>query len=338
MKYSSFQLIILEVPLTRAKFWLITGSQGYLGRHLTSRFSDLKIPYIGIDKATSPIGSSSPRAHEIQGSYTDEFLIEKIFTEYEIEGVIHLAALKDVSDSLKNPKLYMDLNFHESKTFLENCLDLGLSKFIFASSAAVYGNQNTNLGFTEDSPIQVSNPYGESKIEFERFLSYKSQESNFSSVILRFFNLGGSVLGISSDHQGSNLVPKILKAVIAKQEVLVYGNEYPTKDGSAERDYIHIMDVVDAVIKSTKYLGDLKGCEIFNIGSGRAVSVLEVIKMFSEKLDLDISYRVVEGRSGDSFRSFANIDKAASKLEWLPRLGFYDLVTSYEETIKTNIS
>jgi UDP-glucose 4-epimerase len=304
---------------------LITGAAGYLGRHLINHLESIDLECIAIDWSRTKYRSK----FFYEGSYFDLQLLERIFLENKIEGVIHLAALKDVSEALLNPSRYLEENFKGTRSFFEFVSNQGVKKFVFASSAAVYGNLNTLEGHKESGEVEPSNAYGESKLLGEIFLGELCQRTEARGVSLRFFNLGGVKNGIVPDSDGTNLIPKLIRASNLQDEFGIYGGSYATIDGTALRDYVHIEDVVDAIVKSWFYFDTREGHHIFNVGSADPRSVLEVIEAINSITSQKILYSITAPRQGDPYSSFADISKANKNLNWYPQKNFTDLINSY---------
>ena len=313
----------------KSEAWLVTGSNGYLGRHLIGAFERLGIAYIGIDRLTSQNEFGNRQSNLLVGDFTDSFFVSDLLRKNKVAGVIHLAALKDVSESLRDPRRYDLENATGTATFFKNCVDEGVSKIIFASSAAVYGNQNTKMGFHELDRLQISSPYGASKISGEQSLMNLLSRDQDAFVALRFFNLAGVAQNQLSDLGGPNFIPKLIASHLEGSPFLVYGDSYPTPDGSALRDYIHVSDAVNAIIQSMKYTTSNRGFEIFNIGTGIPTSVFEAIDLAKTELDVSPRIRIVDPRQGDAFSSFAQIQKAKKLLSWRPLFDFASILRSY---------
>jgi UDP-glucose 4-epimerase len=309
------------------KPWLVTGSRGYVGRHLINSFGRSGLRYIGVDQKTGHGTAAVVGENELLGDINDPSFVESLLSRFDFQGVVHLAALKDVSEALREPDKYLQQNLNGSINFLTSVTGSGIDKIVFASSAAVYGNRNTDHGFVESDPLEASNPYSESKIGVENFLMTQSQNTKVKAVALRFFNIGGSVYGIDSDLDCNNLIPRIFRAVERQEDIFVYGNSFPTEDGTAIRDYVHVLDVVSAIQKAINKIDSLSGYNAFNIGTGSKTSVQKVLDLMSKKLPLSIIE--VAPRSGDSYSSLANIERARLMLEWEPNYNFDQILESY---------
>jgi UDP-glucose 4-epimerase len=309
------------------KPWLVTGSRGYVGRHLTNFFGRSGFHYIGVDQKTGHGTSAVVGENELLGDINDPSFVESLLSRFDFQGVVHLAALKDVSEALREPDKYLQQNLNGSINFLKSVTGSGIDKIVFASSAAVYGNRNTDHGFVESDPLEASNPYSESKIGVENFLMNQSQNTKVKAVALRFFNIVGRVYGFDSYLDCNNLIPRIFRAVERQEDIFVYGNSFPTEDGTAIRDYVHVLDVVSAIQKAINKIDSLSGYNAFNIGTGSKTSVQKVLDLISKKLPLSIIE--VAPRSGDSYSSLANIERANLVLGWEPNYKFDQILESY---------
>jgi UDP-glucose 4-epimerase len=304
---------------------LITGASGYLGRHLLKSLESEDVDFIALDWSRK----SYAIKNFVEGSFFDLQMMERIFSKNNIHKIIHLAALKDVSEALLHPSKYLEENFKGTQDFFEFAAIHGVSKFVFASSAAVYGNLNTLNGHKESGGVAPSNAYGESKLLGETFLEQLCQRNDVRGVSLRFFNLGGAREAILPDLDGNNLIPRLIRASNLQSQFGVYGGNYPTIDGTALRDYVHVDDVVDAIMRSLFLLDSEIRHEILNIGSAEPKSVLEVIDAINSLTNQKIRYNLIGPREGDPYSSFADISKARDVLKWFPKKSFEDLIFSY---------
>ncbi|NUO02841.1 MAG: UDP-glucose 4-epimerase GalE, partial [Saprospiraceae bacterium] len=245
----------------------------------------------------------------------------------DFAGVIHFAALKDVGESVFKPLSYFRNNLNSLFNILECMSEFGTTHFIFSSSCSVYGNIET-LPATEAEPLkEPESPYARTKQMGEAVIrDFCVSRPGFSSVLLRYFNPAGAhesaLIGESPANRASNLVPVITETAIGKRpETQVFGNDYPTRDGSCIRDYIHVMDLANAHTKALEYLLDgrsEKACEIFNLGAGEGVTVLEAIAAFEHATGQQLNYHIGPRRPGDVVAIYANYEKAARVLGWRP--------------------
>lgn len=315
--------------MTKPIRWLITGSRGYVGRHLTSRLLREGVDYVGLDKETSHSLSERDKNIECIGDYLDQKFVRTLFENNEITGLVHLAALKDVTEAIENPTLYLESNLEGSISLLNLMEEHNVKKIVFASSAAVYGDQNTHNGFKESDKTIPSNAYGKSKLEFENYLFANGSSLGLSTISLRFFNIGGAERDLLPDLNGSNLIPKLIDSALGKSVFSIFGGAFPTKDGTAERDFVHISDVVDAILKAMNHVATSTGSEIVNVGSGQATSVQTALQEVSDFLNTQIFSEVSQPREGDAYSSFADISTARVLLNWEPKKVFSEIINSY---------
>jgi UDP-glucose 4-epimerase len=309
--------------------WLITGSRGYVGRHLTLLLRSKGIEYVGIDYQA--LGSldltHGTNSKELEGDYSDKLVVARTLVDYPIRGIIHLAALKDVSQAIQYPDRYLSENLETSISFLKVVSEFKVQKFIFASSAAVYGDKNTLSGFDETDETSASNAYGESKLRFEMILKEWQEQHGTTVFSLRFFNISGANRVLKPDLEGSNLIPLILRSARNSTTLNIFGSNFPTKDGTAQRDYVHVEDVAEAIFLSSKIQGPC--FEILNIGTGFGTTVLEVVKSLNMSFNLDLLLKIQDPRPGDSYSSIAKNLKAKQLLGWVPKRNFIEIIESY---------
>tara|TARA_A100001015_G_C15043734_1_gene741778 strand:- start:3699 stop:4604 length:906 start_codon:yes stop_codon:yes gene_type:complete len=272
-----------------------------------------------------------------EGDISDTNLLDKIFSENEIYAVLHFAGLKSVNESIKNPSLYIENNLDSSKILYKTMDKFGVCKLIFSSSATIYSNKSKSP-ITEDSILQPNNPYGESKLLNEEHLygSYNlgnHSHNNWQIVALRYFNpIGAHSSGLIGENplgNPDNIMPIINQVAVGKHnEVKIFGNDYPTIDGTGVRDYIHVLDLVDGHIQALEYISctDNKIFEKINLGNGSGISVLQLINKYQEVTKQHIKYSFAPRRPGDIAESFADISKAKKILHWEPKLSLNSMI------------
>lgn len=260
---------------------------------------------------------------------TDRGDLERVFKEQEIDGVIHFAGLKAVGESVARPLDYYYNNLLSSMVVSQLCLDYGVGKFVFSSSATVYGDQASPL--KEDMELmKTSNPYGETKAMIERILTDTAAANpDFAVSLLRYFNpVGAHESGlIGEDPNGipNNLMPFVTKVAKGELESLsIFGDDYETVDGTGVRDYIHVVDLAKGHVKTIEKLAE--GVNIYNLGTGRGSSVLELVNAFIDVNAVDLPYSVVDRRPGDLATSYADASKAERVLGWKAERGLDDMV------------
>jgi UDP-glucose 4-epimerase len=267
----------------------------------------------------------------------DKSAVQNFFKKYDdIGGVIHFAASKAVGESVENPLLYYENNLNSLIYLLQELQQKPAAHFIFSSSCTVYG-QAEKMPITEDAPIQVAlSPYGNTKQIGEEIIKDVAKVKNINAILLRYFNpigahesaeIGELPLGVPQ-----NLVPFITQTAIGLREKLsVFGNDYPTTDGTAVRDYIHVVDLAKAHVVALQRLlhhQNLENVEIFNLGTGKGSSVLEVIQAFEKVTDQKLNYQIVGRREGDITEAYAHTEKANTLLGWKTELSLEDALAS----------
>lgn len=250
---------------------------------------------------------------------TDPLAVSRVFQRHELDGVIHFAGLKAVGESVENPLIYYKNNLVGTLVLAEACLKYHVGRFVFSSSATVYGDNQ--VPFVESMELlPTTNPYGETKAMSERMLlDISKANSDFAVTLLRYFNPVGAhesgIIGEAPDGMPNNLMPYITKVAKGKLKLLrIFGKDYPTVDGTGVRDYIHVLDLADGHVAAIE--GLFKGVNIYNLGTGKGTSVLELLKAFEQANNHVIPYEIVERRPGDIALCYANASKAEQELGW----------------------
>ena len=308
---------------------LITGGAGYIGSHTCVELLEAGYDIVVIDNYVNSCSEALERVKKITGKdfpyyecdIRDREGLNKVFSAHNIEAVIHFAGLKAVGESCQKPLEYYENNISGTLVLLEAMRAHGCKKIVFSSSATVYGAKN-KVPFIETMKTgTTTNPYGTTKLYIERILQdIYNADSEWSVVLLRYFNpVGAHESGLIGEAPSfpNNLMPYISQVAVGKREkVNVFGDCYDTPDGTGVRDYIHVVDLAKGHVKAIKYALPRTGVEIFNLGTGNGVSVIELIKAFSEANHIDIPYEIVEPRAGDIAYCYANCDKALEVLGW----------------------
>jgi UDP-glucose 4-epimerase len=310
---------------------LITGGAGFIGSVISAYLLDNNYEVVIIDDlSTGNKGAIDKRATFLQGSILDKyFLIESLSS---IDTVIHCAAKSIVEESVNKPELYEQVN-HQGTKLLLNAMSLtGVKKIIFSSTAAVYGDAKTQP-ILESAVLAAVNPYGQSKIMCEQVLTEKVTEG-LAAVTFRYFNVAGSYqsstgqLHIEDHRKETHLIPKIMKNYIKNKErsqVEIYGDNWPTKDGSCVRDYLHVIDLAHAHLLALDALEAGKN-KVFNLGSGSGYSVLEVVNEIENVVGEKLNKVISPARSGDPAVLLADIDKARKELGWIPKANLNQII------------
>ena len=318
---------------------LVTGGAGFIGSHTCVELINAGYNPIILDNLSNSKRESVRRIEEITGKKVklvvcdirDRAGLDKVFSENDIDAVIHFAGLKAVGESCQKPLEYYDNNIGGSVTLFEAMRDAGVKKIVFSSSATVYGAENESP-LREDMPEgKTTNPYGTTKLYIERILrdTFASDDS-WSICLLRYFNpIGAHKSGkIGEDPKGipNNLVPYIAQVAVGKREFLnVYGDNYDTHDGTGVRDYIHVVDLALGHIKAVeKVLGE-NGCFTYNLGTGTGYSVLDVVKAFEKACGHEIAYKIAPRRDGDLATCYSDPSKALRELGWKAERGIDEM-------------
>jgi UDP-glucose 4-epimerase len=254
----------------------------------------------------------------VEGDVEDRALLEATLRA-GFDGVMHFAALIEAGESMKRPEIYFKNNTASTLTLLEAMLATGHDRLVFSSTAACYGEPETTP-ILEDAKLQPTNPYGESKLAVEHMLRWLNLAHNFKYASLRYFNVAGAIEGYGEAHEPeSHLIPLILDVALGRRaDIKIFGRDYPTKDGSCVRDYIHVRDLAEAHMLALDALSDAKSRLIYNIGIGHGFTVLEVIESARRVTGRPIAAQEMERRPGDPAVLVASSDKIKSELGWRP--------------------
>lgn len=328
---------------------LVTGGCGYIGSHTVVDLIDNGFEVISIDNLINSSEEALDGIEKITGVRVPNYRTDlvdleatrKVFKEnQDIQGIIHFAALKHVGESVFQPIRYFKNNLNSLLNIMQCMKEFGVPHLIFSSSCSVYGNAK-ELPVTEDTPWQeAESPYARTKQMGEQIIRDVTQAfPELHSILLRYFNPAGAhesiEIGESPTNKASNLVPVITETAIGKrEEMTVFGDDYSTRDGSAIRDYIHIMDLANAHTKALQYLlqgRNHESCEVFNLGIGEGVSVLEAIHAFERVTGEKLNYTIGERRPGDVVAIYANYERAKKRLGWEPKRNIDDIMrTAWE--------
>ena len=318
---------------------LVTGGAGYIGSHTCVELIEAGHQPIAVDNLVNASAESLRRVAQItgkevpfiNGDVCDEALMEKVFSENEIDCVIHFAGLKAVGESVEKPLAYYRNNLTSTMNLCRVMGRHGVKKIIFSSSATVYDRDNT-MPLREDSKIgNCTNPYGWTKFMCEEILrDVAKADKEWSVVLLRYFNpVGAHPSGLIGEHPNgipNNLMPFISQTAIGKREKLsVFGNDYPTPDGTGVRDYIHVVDLAKGHVAAMDYLCSHTGEAVFNLGTGNGYSVLDMVKAFEKANGVKVPYVIAPRRSGDVAVCYADPAKSAEVLGWHAQYNLEDM-------------
>lgn len=319
---------------------LVTGGCGYIGSHTVVELLNHGIETVIIDNLVNSKKEVISKIEEItkkkpifyEGDVRDEELLRSIFKSHKIDAVIHFAGLKAVGESVEKPLEYYQNNLDSTLILLQVMREFKVKRIIFSSSATVYG-ENNEVPFKEDSPTGgTTNPYGTTKLMIEHILKDLAiSDKDMSIVILRYFNpIGAHTSGLIGDDPNgipNNLMPYIVKVASGDLPYLnVFGSDYDTPDGTGVRDYIHVVDLAIGHVKALSKAMKDKGVFIYNLGTGRGYSVLEIVKSFEEVNKVSIPYEIKERRAGDIASCYADVGKAEEELGFKAKYGIEEMV------------
>lgn len=317
---------------------LLTGGAGYIGSHTAVECLAAGHEVVVFDNLSNSSVKSLDRVAQIagkpvdfvEGDIRDHATLRGLFADYAIDAVVHFAGLKAVGESVEKPLLYYDNNIAGSIVLFEEMTAAGVKSVVFSSSATVYGDPAT-VPITEDFPLSATNPYGRSKLFIEEMLrDIAVADAGWNIALLRYFNpVGAHESGlIGEDPQGipNNLMPYVAQVAVGRRPHLnVFGGDYPTPDGTGVRDYIHVVDLARGHVAALNKLPQLGGVRTWNLGTGRGVSVLDMVHAFEAASGEKVPYEIVGRRAGDVAQCWADPTRAAEELGWraeydLPRM------------------
>ncbi|ELE8118665.1 UDP-glucose 4-epimerase GalE [Vibrio fluvialis] len=318
---------------------LITGGMGYIGSHTCVQMIAAGMTPIMVDNLCNAKAEVLNRIEALtggrpafyQGDIRDEAFLDSVFAKHDVQAVIHFAGLKAVGESVSKPIEYYDNNVNGTLVLVRSMRKAGVKSLVFSSSATVYGDPQT-VPITETSPTgATTNPYGRSKYMVEQCLAdLVVAEPEWSITLLRYFNpVGAHPSGtMGEDPQGipNNLMPFIAQVAVGRREKLaVFGNDYATPDGTGVRDYIHVMDLADGHIAALQAVGTQAGLHIYNLGTGKGSSVLDMVNAFSQACGKAVPYEICPRRPGDIAECWASTEKAQRELGWQAKLSLADM-------------
>ncbi|MCW2621135.1 MAG: UDP-glucose 4-epimerase [Frankiales bacterium] len=313
--------------------WMVTGGAGYIGSHVVTAMREAGDSVVVLDDLSSGDRSRVPDDVPIVvGSVLDGPLLAETLRAHGVTGVVHLAAKKQVEESVRRPLHYYRENVEGLRVLLGAVSDAGVGSFVFSSSAAVYGAPDVDL-VMEDTPCHPVNPYGRTKLIGEHMLAEVSTATGLSHVSLRYFNVAGAARPELADRGAANLVPMVFQRLTAQQAPLLFGDDHPTPDGTCIRDFIHVADIASAHVAAARALAD--GCVTSltaNIGRGEGVSVREMVETIRAVTGTEqeawAEPVVAPRRAGDPPRVVASAAAIQDALGWEARFGLADMVTS----------
>jgi UDP-glucose 4-epimerase len=310
---------------------LVTGGAGYIGSHTVAALRLAGHDPIVVDTLEHGHPSAIPGTTLVAGDAGDRRLVRDLLETHRIEAVIHFAARKSVPESIVDPGTYFAANVGGSVELMRAMADAGVTHLVFSSTCAVYGTPDL-LPVSESSPVRPENPYGESKLMVERMAPWFEHAHGVRTVVLRYFNAAGAALDGSNGEdwrKAENLIPVVLAVAGGRREAVeIYGTDYPTPDGTAIRDYIHVQDLADAHLRAVDYLAGGGPSVTLNLGTGRGASVKEVVAAAQAATGQTIETRLAPRRPGDPAAIWADARLAEEVLGWSPRYDLDAIVSS----------
>jgi UDP-glucose 4-epimerase len=317
---------------------LVTGGAGYIGSHTVLELLERGDEVIVVDNLSNSSKESLLRVESITGKnpvfYKIDLLnkpaLSKVFQSHTIDSVIHFAGYKAVGESVQKPMMYYQNNIDSTLILCEVMNENDVKNLVFSSSATVYGDPEV-VPITEESPLSATNPYGRTKLFIEYILKdLHVSDNSWNIALLRYFNpVGAHKSGlIGEDPNGipNNLMPFVSQVAVGKREFLsVFGDDYPTVDGTGVRDYIHVIDLALGHLKAIDKLESKPGLVIYNLGTGKGTSVLEMVKAFEEASGRKVEYKITPRRPGDIATCFADPTKAKTELGWTAKFGIAEM-------------
>ncbi len=327
---------------------LVTGGAGYIGSHTVVELLRRNYEVVIVDNFINSKKQIFSRISEITGK--NFFIYERdcrdnledIFSQHKIDAVIHFAALKSVSESVEDPIGYYDNNINSLLNIISYCKEYDVENIVFSSSCSLYGNLKELPATEESEKSEPESPYAYTKLVGERILKDFSTINKQKVICLRYFNPVGAdesgMIGESSLNKPNNILPVICNSAETGEEISIFGDDYNTKDGTCIRDYVHVTDIADAHIQSIEYLHKSSTkFDIYNLGFGDGVSVLEIIKSFERVNNIRLNYKFVNRRPGDVEKIYSDSSKALNKLGWSPKRNIEDMVSSAWKWSKNKI-
>jgi UDP-glucose 4-epimerase len=320
---------------------LLTGGAGYIGSHTAVVLSQAGHEVVLLDNFCNSSPSVLDRLEKILGKalpcieadVRETEVVNKVLREYKIDAVIHFAGLKAVGESNEKPVEYYANNVQGTISLLQAMNAVGVKKLVFSSSATVYGDPQY-LPIDENHPTNPTNPYGRTKLQIEQMLrDLSNSDTEWKIICLRYFNPVGAhesgLIGESPSGVPNNLMPYLCKVAAGELPHLnVYGNDYPTDDGTGVRDYIHVMDLADGHLAALQFLGRFFGIDHIFLGTGKGTSVLELVKAFECASTKTIAFQTVARRTGDIASCYAEAEKAEAELSWSARRTIQEMCVS----------
>jgi UDP-glucose 4-epimerase len=321
--------------------WLLTGGSGYIGAHIIRALEAININVVILDDMSDGVRENIPsNVPLVECNILDTDRVEAALKKYEIRGVIHLAAKKAVGESTERPLYYYEQNVIGTYSLLTAMARANVTNVMFSSSAAVYGEAGLEL-VNEESPTAPQSPYGETKLVSEWMIRDQARATGLSYISLRYFNVAGAGTPDLGDRGAFNLIPMVLRALTNGQTPKVFGADYPTRDGSCIRDYIHVADLADAHAQAVAHLEKLHGTgtqtqRAYNVGTGDGTTVFEVMDAIRDVTGFDFEPEIVARRPGDPARVVGSPERIQRELKWTAKRSLREMVASAWEAWQVN--
>ncbi len=317
---------------------LVTGGTGYIGSHMVLALIERGFNPIVLDNLSRSDDSNLTRITKLTGKKVEfiqadlRYDLGNLRINEPIDAIVHFAALKAVGESVEKPLEYYNNNVGGTINLLRWAHNQNIKNFIFSSTAAVYGTPLV-AEVKEDSPLHPESPYGFSKLFSEQIIKDCNKAWGLNSVVLRYFNVGGNhddgLIG-DTDKNSNNIIPRIMTSHLGLNnfELQIFGNDYETRDGTCIRDYIHVVDLIDAHVKAIEYLDKNSGHHVYNLGTKQGTTVMEIVKSFEKVTGEKLKYTIAPRRAGDAVAICANSDKALKQLGWKAERNIDDMISS----------
>lgn len=311
---------------------LVSGGAGYIGSHTVLYLQQQNEEVIVLDNLSKGHREALHNVKFYEGDLTDTVLLSKVFQENEIDAIIHFAASSLVGESMEKPLEYYENNVLGTFQLVKKAVEYNVNNIVFSSTAATYGEPK-NIPILETDLTIPTNPYGETKLAIERMLKWSYAAYGLNSICLRYFNAAGADPKgrIGEDHTPeSHLIPIVLEVALGQRDsVKIFGDDYPTPDGTCVRDYIHVLDLAQAHYLAVQKLKKNGGCDVFNLGNGRGFSVKEVIETCRKITQKEIKAEISPRRDGDPAQLIASSEKARNKLGWKPQYDNLEMMVQH---------
>jgi UDP-glucose 4-epimerase len=307
--------------------WLVTGGAGYIGSHVVKALADQGERAVVLDDLSTGTPQRVGDAPLVTGSVLDTDLVARTLREHDVRGIVHVAAKKQVGESVERPMYYFRENVDGLLSLLDAATGAGVESFVFSSSAAIYGMPSVERVTEDDGGVPLS-PYGQTKLAGEWISRAVGDASGMRVIALRYFNVAGAGSPALGDPGATNLIPMVFQALSNGETPKVFGDDYPTPDGTCIRDYVHVSDIADAHVAALRHLEAGGASATYNIGRGVGSSVLEVLRTIAEVTGNETPPEVVARRPGDPARTVAVVERIRDELGWTAGHDLRDMVSS----------